>query len=189
MTSLSRDCRQGTGSGPHNSNECTRYDQQFTSGLKGYELIEAQLKLLNFKLKLAGMTSGGRLLKLNFRRVRNHHRAITGPSYRYLFLTLSLRHTNLCIHCDGRKRPRDCRIFRRISEPDGPTGFHAQIPLRCGGCDFHRHTVDRGWYDPSNPNEEPSMNIQYSEVMAYPILVVFYSAGRGPSGTDNGLTS
>ncbi|KAH9023117.1 subtilisin-like protein [Lactarius hengduanensis] len=45
--------------------------------------------------------------------------------------------------------------------------------------------VNGGRYDPTNPHEEASLDIQYAEAMAYPTPHIFYSIGRGPSGKDN----
>ncbi|KAH9052987.1 subtilisin-like protein [Lactarius deliciosus] len=39
-------------------------------------------------------------------------------------------------------------------------------------------------YDPSQPQPEPDMDIQFSEAMAYPAPHIFYSAGCGRSGRD-----
>ncbi|KAH9025804.1 subtilisin-like protein [Lactarius hengduanensis] len=45
--------------------------------------------------------------------------------------------------------------------------------------------VNGGTYDPSNPHHEPNLDVQYTEAMAYPTPLTFYSTGRGPQGTDN----
>ncbi|KAH9062381.1 subtilisin-like protein [Lactarius vividus] len=49
--------------------------------------------------------------------------------------------------------------------------------------------VNRGGYDPTHPNEEANMDIQYAEAMAYPTPHIFYSTGAGPSGTDDDYAS
>jgi tripeptidyl-peptidase-1 len=45
--------------------------------------------------------------------------------------------------------------------------------------------VNYGWYDPSKPNEEANLDLQYAQGIAYPIPHVFYSTGRGLSGSDD----
>ncbi|KAH8997708.1 subtilisin-like protein [Lactarius hatsudake] len=49
--------------------------------------------------------------------------------------------------------------------------------------------VNGGGYEPTHPNEEANMDIQYAEAMAYPTPHIFYSTGKGPSGTDNYFVS
>ncbi|KAH8985670.1 subtilisin-like protein [Lactarius akahatsu] len=46
-------------------------------------------------------------------------------------------------------------------------------------------TINGGGYDPTHPHEEANMDIQYAEAMAYPTPHIFYSTGRGRSGTDD----
>ncbi|KAH9059093.1 subtilisin-like protein [Lactarius vividus] len=45
--------------------------------------------------------------------------------------------------------------------------------------------VNGGGYDASNPHYEANLDVQYTEAMAYPTPLNFYSTGRGPRGTDN----
>ena len=45
--------------------------------------------------------------------------------------------------------------------------------------------VNHGSYDPSNPNDEANLDIQYSQGIAYPTPQVFHSTGRGLLGTDD----
>ncbi|KAH9060371.1 subtilisin-like protein [Lactarius deliciosus] len=45
--------------------------------------------------------------------------------------------------------------------------------------------INGGGYDPTHPHEEANLDIQYAEAMAYPTPHIFYSIGRGPSGTDD----
>ncbi|KAH9059566.1 subtilisin-like protein [Lactarius vividus] len=56
--------------------------------------------------------------------------------------------------------------------------------------DARVHVVDvnNGGYDPTHPNEEANIDTQYAEAMAYPTLHIFYSSGRGPSGTLDSFT-
>ncbi|KAH9164895.1 subtilisin-like protein [Lactarius sanguifluus] len=45
--------------------------------------------------------------------------------------------------------------------------------------------INGGGYDPTHPQEEANMDIQYAVAMAYPTPHIFYSTGQGPSGTDD----
>ena len=45
--------------------------------------------------------------------------------------------------------------------------------------------VNHGSYDPSNPNDEANLDIQYAQGIAYPTPQVFHSTGRGLLGTDD----
>ncbi|KAH8997663.1 subtilisin-like protein [Lactarius hatsudake] len=45
--------------------------------------------------------------------------------------------------------------------------------------------INGGRYDRTHPHEEANLDIQYAEAMAYPTPHIFYSIGRGPSGTDD----
>ncbi|KAH8983887.1 subtilisin-like protein [Lactarius hatsudake] len=45
--------------------------------------------------------------------------------------------------------------------------------------------VNGGGYDPTHPNIEANICIQYAEAMAYPNPHIFDSTGQGPSGTDD----
>ncbi|KAH9025815.1 subtilisin-like protein [Lactarius hengduanensis] len=45
--------------------------------------------------------------------------------------------------------------------------------------------VNGGTYDPSNPHHESNLDVQYTEAMAYPTPLTFYSTGRGPRGTED----
>ncbi|KAH8985707.1 subtilisin-like protein [Lactarius akahatsu] len=45
--------------------------------------------------------------------------------------------------------------------------------------------INGGGNDPTHPHEEANLDIQYAEAMAYSPPHIFYSVGRGPSGTDD----
>ncbi|KAH9062347.1 subtilisin-like protein [Lactarius vividus] len=45
--------------------------------------------------------------------------------------------------------------------------------------------LDDGGYDPDHPHKEANLAVQYTTAMAYPTPHIFYSIGRGPSGTDD----
>ncbi|KAH9005248.1 subtilisin-like protein [Lactarius hatsudake] len=45
--------------------------------------------------------------------------------------------------------------------------------------------INGGGYDPTHPHKEANMNIQYAEAMAYPTPHIFYSTGKGQSGTSD----
>ncbi|KAH9062396.1 subtilisin-like protein [Lactarius vividus] len=49
--------------------------------------------------------------------------------------------------------------------------------------------VNSGGYDPNYPHQEANVDIQYAEAMAYPTPLIFYSTGKGPSGTDDYFVS
>ncbi|KAH9026297.1 subtilisin-like protein [Lactarius deliciosus] len=50
---------------------------------------------------------------------------------------------------------------------------------------FHVVEVNNGGYNPTQPSEEANMDTQYAGVMTYPTPNIFYSTGRGPSGTGD----
>ncbi|KAH9160219.1 subtilisin-like protein [Lactarius sanguifluus] len=45
--------------------------------------------------------------------------------------------------------------------------------------------IKGGGYDPTRPHREANTDIQYAQAMAYPTPHIFYSTGRGTSGTDD----
>ncbi|KAH9004795.1 subtilisin-like protein [Lactarius hatsudake] len=45
--------------------------------------------------------------------------------------------------------------------------------------------INGGGYDPTHPDEEANMDIQYAEAMAYPTPHIFYSTGKGQSRTSD----
>ena len=52
------------------------------------------------------------------------------------------------------------------------------------GATFTVQQVTGGGYDPSHPDKESNLNIQYAEAMAYPTSIIIYSTSRtvGPEG-------
>jgi tripeptidyl-peptidase-1 len=44
--------------------------------------------------------------------------------------------------------------------------------------------VNDGGYDPDNPGLEANVDVQYTEVMAYPTPVIYYSTGENPGQND-----
>ncbi|KAF8264387.1 subtilisin-like protein [Lactarius quietus] len=69
--------------------------------------------------------------------------------------------------------PTDLRAFMEKYRSDGVDGTYTVVQLNYGG------------YDPSHPNGEANLDVQYAQGMAYPIPLVFYSTGAGPSGTGD----
>jgi tripeptidyl-peptidase-1 len=53
------------------------------------------------------------------------------------------------------------------------------------GADFSVVQVNNGQYDPFNPSGGINMDMQYAQGIAYPTPHIFYSTGRGVSGTDD----
>ncbi|KAH9015660.1 subtilisin-like protein [Lactarius pseudohatsudake] len=45
--------------------------------------------------------------------------------------------------------------------------------------------INGGGYDPTRPNEEANVDIQYAVAMAHPTPHIFYTTGQGPEGTDD----
>ncbi|KAH9036741.1 subtilisin-like protein [Lactarius deliciosus] len=68
--------------------------------------------------------------------------------------------------------------------PTDLTAFMQKYRSEAGDATFTVVDVNSGGYDPTHPNEEANMDIQYAEAMAYPTPHIFYSTGRGPSGTE-----
>ncbi|KAH9174831.1 peptidase S8/S53 domain-containing protein [Lactarius sanguifluus] len=51
---------------------------------------------------------------------------------------------------------------------------------------YHVIEVNKGGYDPDQPDEEANINTQYAGVMTYPTPNIYYSTGpRGPPGTTD----
>ncbi|KAH9060318.1 peptidase S8/S53 domain-containing protein [Lactarius deliciosus] len=65
--------------------------------------------------------------------------------------------------------PTDLTAFMKKYRSDADDATFAVIEVNSGG------------YDPTHPNFEPNMDIQYAEAMAYPTPHIFYSTGLGPS--------
>ncbi|KAH8994722.1 subtilisin-like protein [Lactarius hatsudake] len=68
--------------------------------------------------------------------------------------------------------------------PTDLTAFMQKYRSEAADATFTVVDVNDGGYDPTHPNEEANMDIQYAEAMAYPTPHIFYSTGRGPSGTE-----
>ncbi|KAF8262584.1 subtilisin-like protein [Lactarius quietus] len=69
--------------------------------------------------------------------------------------------------------PTDLLAFMKKYLSDGVDATYTVVQLNYGG------------YDPSHPNGESNLDIQYAQGMAYPIPLVFYSTGAGPLGRDD----
>ncbi|KAF8262578.1 subtilisin-like protein [Lactarius quietus] len=69
--------------------------------------------------------------------------------------------------------PTDLRAFMAKYRADGVDGTYTVVQ------------VNYGQYDPNNPDEEANLDLQYAQGMAYPTPLVYYSTGRGLSGTDD----
>ncbi|KAH8992961.1 subtilisin-like protein [Lactarius akahatsu] len=55
--------------------------------------------------------------------------------------------------------------------------------LEADDATFRVDEIRDGGYDATHPHREANTDIQYAEAMAYPTPHVFYSTGRGPTGT------
>ncbi|KAH9060339.1 subtilisin-like protein [Lactarius deliciosus] len=73
--------------------------------------------------------------------------------------------------------------------PTDLTAFMRKYRSEAADATFTVVEVNGGGYDPTHPNEEANMDIQYAEAMAYPTPHIFYSTGKGPLGTDNYFVS
>ncbi|KAH9046089.1 subtilisin-like protein [Lactarius hengduanensis] len=69
--------------------------------------------------------------------------------------------------------------------PTDLTAFMQKYRSKAGDATFTVVDVNGGGYDPTHPNEEANMDIQYASAMAYPTPQIFYSTGQGPSGREN----
>ncbi|KAH8985804.1 subtilisin-like protein [Lactarius akahatsu] len=75
-----------------------------------------------------------------------------------------------------------------LDDYPNPTDLAAFMQKYRSDADDATYTVVRvngGGYDPTHPHVEANVCIQYAEAMAYPTPHIFYSTGRGPSGTDD----
>ena len=73
--------------------------------------------------------------------------------------------------------PKDLKKFMGKYRTDGADATYTVVQINDGG------------YDPSHPTDEASLDTQYATAMGYPTPLVFYSTGRGPSGTTDYLLS
>jgi tripeptidyl-peptidase-1 len=89
-------------------------------------------------------------------------------------------------------------VADRIPNMIGIVGYLYQFPslpdlrmfmqeYRSDGADatFTVALVNNGEYDPNRPGHEANLDMQYAQGLAYPIQHIFYSTGRGPSGTED----
>ncbi|KAH9062451.1 subtilisin-like protein [Lactarius vividus] len=65
------------------------------------------------------------------------------------------------------------------------TAFMQKYRSEANDATYTVVAANGGGYDPTHPNEEANMDIQYAEAMAYPTPHIFYSTGQGPSGREN----
>ncbi|KAH9054950.1 subtilisin-like protein [Lactarius vividus] len=73
--------------------------------------------------------------------------------------------------------PADLATFMRTYRTDGADATFTVVQVNGGG------------YDPNHPTTEANLDIQYSQAMAYPTPVIFYSNGLGSSGTTDWFLS
>ena len=67
--------------------------------------------------------------------------------------------------------------------PADLTTFMNKYGRYAADASFKVVQVNNGGYDPSHPHEEPNLDIQYSEGIAYPTPLTFYSTGSEQLGT------
>ena len=67
----------------------------------------------------------------------------------------------------------DLRRFMRKYRSDGVDAIFTVV------------LVNDGKYDANDPGFEANLDMQYAQGMAYPIRHIFFSTGRGPSGTED----
>ncbi|KAH8997701.1 subtilisin-like protein [Lactarius hatsudake] len=65
------------------------------------------------------------------------------------------------------------------------TAFMQKFRSDAGDPTYTVVLVNGGGYDPTHPNQEANVDIQYAEVMAYPIPHIFYSTGQGAPGMED----
>jgi tripeptidyl-peptidase-1 len=63
--------------------------------------------------------------------------------------------------------------------------FMSNYRSNAAGADFSVLQVNNGQYDPSHPGAGANIDMQYAQGIAYPTPHIFYSTGRGLSGTDD----
>ncbi|KAF8258137.1 Pro-kumamolisin, activation domain-containing protein [Lactarius quietus] len=89
---------------------------------------------------------------------------------------------DICLraHCGAFERDRNCGINNEYPSPDDLMMFMRQY--RADGL-FASYTValvNGGGYNPTNPEVEPNLDIQFSLGIAYPTRLIFYSTGNTP---------
>ncbi|KAH9054087.1 subtilisin-like protein [Lactarius vividus] len=75
-------------------------------------------------------------------------------------------------------------LLEHYPSPADLTMFMQKYRSEADDATFTVVEVNGGGYDPTHPNEEANMDIQYAEVMAYPTSHIFYSTGRSNMGHD-----
>jgi len=80
-------------------------------------------------------------------------------------------------------------FFGDYPSPADLTAFMREYRSDAADAMFTVEQVNNGGYDPTDPHEEANMDTQYAEAMAYPTPLIFYSAGKGPSGKKDPLIS
>ncbi|KAH9059476.1 subtilisin-like protein [Lactarius deliciosus] len=69
--------------------------------------------------------------------------------------------------------------------PADLTAFMQKYRSEADDATFTVVEVNGGGYDPTHPNKEADMDIQYAEAIAYPTPHIFYSATQSEPDTDN----
>ncbi|KAH9162473.1 peptidase S8/S53 domain-containing protein [Lactarius sanguifluus] len=65
------------------------------------------------------------------------------------------------------------------------TAFMQKFRFEAGDATYTVVLVNGGGYDPTHPHQEANVDIQYAEVMAYPVPHIFYSTGQGAPGMED----
>ncbi|KAH9177900.1 subtilisin-like protein [Lactarius sanguifluus] len=68
--------------------------------------------------------------------------------------------------------------------PTDLTAFMQKYRSEADDATFHVVEVNGGGYDPTHPNKEANMDIQYAEAIAYPTPHIFYSTSRSDRDND-----
>ncbi|KAH9044180.1 subtilisin-like protein [Lactarius hengduanensis] len=65
------------------------------------------------------------------------------------------------------------------------TAFMEKFRSEAGDATYTVVLVNGGEYDPTHPQQEANVDLQYAEVMAYPTPHIFYSTGQGAPGMED----
>ncbi|KAH8985674.1 peptidase S8/S53 domain-containing protein [Lactarius akahatsu] len=65
------------------------------------------------------------------------------------------------------------------------TAFMQKFRSEAGDATYTVVLVNGGEYDPTHPQQEANVDLQYAEVMAYPTPHIFYSIGQGAPGMED----
>ncbi|KAH9073468.1 subtilisin-like protein [Lactarius deliciosus] len=76
-------------------------------------------------------------------------------------------------YLDSYPSPADLRVFMTECREDAI------------GASFEVVQINGGGYDPSQPDSEANLNLQYTEAIAFPTPHIFYSTGGGVSANDD----